>query len=401
MKNNSCFFAASLLIVLSTSTARLPDWANVASALAAKHADMAVTTLSTASVTNALAEIRAAAPRYCCFVLRSDEFDAQTCFALHRMMRELDDDPFHDAIWSILSAPTSTDALRIATSSEPREIRNILATTGVSQDLATGKVMCFSDAARDATPEGDISGIFAQRWNELDPDLIVTSSHATQFNLEMPFSKGNLFPPASTSTGFRTSAGSALAAPTREKVWIAPGNCLIADNAHTPPQLSPAASSPALNMAMTALGWGKVNQFFGYIKETWYGEIGWGTWHYFSTLRLPLTESWYTANQNLIRTLPSTKPKSKDWMGKLWDLDGTVLYGDPAQKIGAARAPLPRWQEGERPLPIIFEKAAKGRRLISAPEGFEVFVADDFALVTKWPELSGDWRAKLVFDPAD
>ena len=47
---------------------------------------------------------------------------------------------------------------------------------------------------------------------------------------------------------------------------------------------------------------------------------------------------------------------------------------------------------------IVFPDSRKDRRLVWAPDGFEVFVADDFALVTAWPDLAPDWRKSLVFE---
>lgn len=384
MKNNYRFFS-TLLIVISSVTANMPGWKDVPTALKNKHTDLVSEVIAVSSITNCLEQLRQKQSRYVAFVMRPEEVTTGSTIALHRMMRNIDDDPFHDAIWGIVTGPTAQAAQRIAASSEPRFFNNILSTTGVGSDLVTGSVMAFSDANKNDTPEGDISGIFAKAWAKLDPELIVTSSHATQHNLEMPFSKGNLFP-GKKQGAFRTSSGDKLKEPKREKVWIAAGNCLIADN------------TPDDNMVMTALGWGKVNQFVGYIKETWFGEIGWGTWHNFSTLKMPLNESWYVANQNLIRTIPETKPKSRDWMGKMWDLEGTILYGDPAQKLQLlGAAPTAAWQEGAKPLAIIFPTRVAGRKLVSAPEGFEVFVADDFALVTKWPTLTDNWQAQLKF----
>ena len=450
---------AELLVVLSLATSGDSEWKGVADALAAKHAPARVAQLAVEpSVTNALEGIRAAKPRYVAFVMRPEEVDFATTVALKRMMREIDADPFDDAIWGIVTGPTAADARRIASSSEPRTVRTALATTGVGDDVVPGPLYCLSDAypegcwrvkAADGTVTGhsssnDISHVFAEGWNTLDPDFLLTSSHASQRNLEMPFSRGNVIPrngafytlpnetlidyasgQAKDDLSHRSSRDThrSLAAPRREKVWLAAGNCLIADNL-----------APGDNMVMTALGFGKVNQFVGYIATTWFGEIGWGTWRYFGTYRLPLNESYYAANQNLLRELSETvsnadafKPvfahaaaydgmlkevrrfpfqgriplsEQQRFVGRLWDRDATVFYGDPRQRVALApRAyPVPASDADAAPIPIVFPEAKPGRRLVSAPEGFEVFVADDFALVTKWPELAEGWRGKLVFE---
>ncbi|MCQ2368687.1 MAG: hypothetical protein MJ109_06745 [Kiritimatiellae bacterium] len=413
---------ASLLIVVSVSTYQNPEWRAVVDALQAKHSDMKVEVLTAApSVLDAGVILKEKAPRYVAYVMTPEEARYNTIIKLHYAMRSLDDDPYDDAIWGIVSGPTAKDALRIASSNEPTELYSTLSTTGLGMDITSGPVTMFSDGypegcwktQRDGVvtehqKEGDITDEFVKAWNETDPDLILTSSHASQFNLEMPFSRGNIvsvngmfyacpdlklidyttgqFKPEATST-FNLQP-SPLASPTREKVWIAAGNCLIADN------------KGSSNMVMTALGFGKVNQFVGYIKTTWFGEIGWGTWGNFASSHYPLNESYYFANQNLVRTLVELEPTvqgkhlneyPKEVLGKLWDYDGTCFWGDPVQKVGLKGA--------KKPVGIIFPESKKGRKLVSAPEGFEVFVADDFALVTKSPKnYPADWESKLIFE---
>ena len=181
-----------------------------------------------------------------------------------------------------------------------------------------------------------------------------------------------------------------LAEPMREKVWLAAGNCLIANHKPT-----------GSDMIMTALGFGKVNQFVGYMKTTWFGDIGWNTWSYFGGYGLPLNESWYAANQHLIKRLAyeSDKLDARTVLGLKWDFDGTAFYGNPRRCVTIpGRVRTAASKDGDVPLLIVFPDAKPGRRLVHAPDGFEVFVADDFALVVKWPELSPDWRNLLQFD---
>lgn len=40
----------------------------------------------------------------------------------------------------------------------------------------------------------EILNKWVEKYKEIDPDLLVTSSHATEKNLEMPFTVGNLKP---------------------------------------------------------------------------------------------------------------------------------------------------------------------------------------------------------------
>lgn len=389
------------------STYQDKEWKGVIDVLERKHSDMEVNILcSVGSVTNSLVGIQEHKPRYLAFVMKPEEVDAQTVFNLRDIIRSIDSDPYDDAIWGIISGPTAADAKRIASSNEPKRIVNVVANTGVDASYCSGEAVGMNDHFKDG--ESDTSEVFAGAWDRLDPELIVTSSHASQGNLEMPFSRGNIVPLAD---GFatcpdlklidyrtgqyradapKTETGRKLKAPKNEKVWIAAGNCLIADNL---PRFKN-------TMIMTALGFGKVNQFMGYVKTTWFGEIGWNTLGYFHDYRYPLTESYFFANQNLLRTLPFTEKDSQEQLGKEWDKSGTVLYADPVQKVKLDGEKSPEWNECALPMGIVFEKAVKGRKLVKAPKGFEVMVADDFALVTKWPNpLPEDWRKSLIFEP--
>lgn len=384
----------TLVVVTSLLTAQSPEWKDVPRLLGEKHENEARVellvhpNLTNATVFASLAKVR---PTHVAFVMRPEEVDFPTVVALKRGMRDLDEDPYDDAKWGIVTGPTAADARRIATSREPRELRTALATTGVDDNVVPGPLYCISDAypegcwrvkSADGTitrhcSSNDISHVFAEGWNTLDPDFVLTSSHASQRNLEMPFSRGNIVPrdgrfhtlPDETLIDYasgQAKSGSdhhssrnvqrSLAAPRREKVWLAAGNCLIADNLR-----------PGDNMVMTALGFGKVNQFVGYMSTTWFGEIGWGTLGNFNK-GMSLVDAYFAANEQLIRELEETvsnanafRPRfasaedydrlvqearrypfafkdapaeaRQKFIGRLWDRDATVFYGDPLQRV--------------------------------------------------------------------
>ena len=395
----------TFLVVTSLLASQSPEWQDVATALAAKHADEAriVRITAAASITNSLEKIRAATPTHVAFVMRPEEVEFPSVVAIKRMMRDLNADPYDDAVWGIVTGPTSADAKRIASSREPQTISAVLATTGVDDNVIPGPFYCLSDGypegcwrIKDRTGKithhsssNDLSHVFAEGWDELDPDFILTSAHASQRNLELPFSRGNIIPRngvfvtlpnaklidyktgqakgdkgQGNGEGRRQETGNAkskdrrqesmrLAVPKREKIWLAAGNCLIADNLR-----------PGDNMVMTALGFGKVNQFVGYMATTWFGEIGWTTWGNFRKGQ-SLVDAYFAANRQLIRELEETFPEAKDYrpvfknardysrlfqeaqrfpplarvkdkrkaIGRLWDRDATIFYGDPLQKV--------------------------------------------------------------------
>ena len=426
MRHESCarFYAGMMVVAaLAAKDASPGGWREVVAALVEERGDMVceVDSLVSDEIVDAM---RLQRPRYVAFVMLPEELNGQTIQKIRRMMCRVDDDPFDDAIWGVVTGPTAEDAMRVALCRAPTTITSVLATTGVDEQLVDGPITVISDAnppgewwakSKDGSAcrhstTGDVSRVFADAWDSLDPDLLLTSSHASERNLEMPFGRGNI---ASVNGVFATvenlgmidySTGQAiegltpsgaamrqLSAPKREKVWVAAGNCLIAN--HKP---------DGSDMIMCALGFGKVNQFVGYIKTTWFGEIGWNTWRYFASYGLPLNESWYAANQLLIKKLlvddPSTHDESTQ-AGLVWDFDGTVFYGNPRRRVSIpSRERLAASQEVDAPLFLVFDDSKPGRRLVSAPDGFEVFVADDFAIITSWPNLAPNWRKSLIFE---
>lgn len=426
MNNSGRFnFFSTMLVVASLSSVPNEEsakWKEVADAMVRESPRDTVSCTVKDSVDSleTFEALRKHKPRYVAFIVRPEELNDRTIKRLKRMICQIDSDPYEDAIWGIVTGPTAKDAMRVATSKEPRKISSVLATTGVGKDLVKGPVTVISDAnppgewwTKDPSgrivknkTDGDTSHVFVEAWLKNDPELLVTSSHASERNLEMPFSRGNIvayngkFGAVKNLKMIDYSTGQAkvnkingasvtpLAEPEKEKVWIAAGNCLIANH------------KPGDDMIMTALGFGRVNQFVGYIKTTWYGEIGWNTWRYFGSYKYPLNESWYAANQLLIKKLESKiEMQPRDRAGLLWDFDGTVFYGNPRRAISLeGDGPAAASKKGDLPLLIIFPEAKPGRRLVSAPKGFKIFVADDFALVEEWPELKSGWKKTLKFD---
>lgn len=413
-------FWSSMMVVaaLAAKDAGEDGWRSVVDSLVEETGDTVFVAERIVSG-ETMAALREFRPRHVAFVMLPDEIDDQTVRGIKRMMCGIDDDPFDDAMWGIVTGPTASDARRMAASKVLSEVTAVLATTGVDKDIVKGPVTVISDAFpagewwhKSATGEierhsttGDTSHVFAEAWRRDDPDLLLTSSHASERNLEMPFSRGNII---ACKEGF-AAAGNAqlidymtgqaidgaaetvdmhpLAAPCREKVWVAAGNCLIGNH------------KPGYDMVMSALGFGKVNQFVGYIKTTWYGEIGWNTWSYFGGYGLALSESWYAANLLLEKKLmdPSSKGE-RDMQGLVWDFDGTVFYGNPRKRVTIpGRERRAASKAGDLPLLVLFPDSKPRRRLVYAPAGFDVFVADDFAFVTAWPDLDDNWRDSLVF----
>ena len=71
-------------------------------------------------------------PRYTCFVTTPKETSREFVAQVHRLTRNLNDDPYPDTIWGILTGLTAADAVRIASTTAPLEVHNVVSTTGVN-----------------------------------------------------------------------------------------------------------------------------------------------------------------------------------------------------------------------------------------------------------------------------
>lgn len=453
-------------VVVSRSANADPSWRAVADALAAKYAKPPFSSCVVVSdPAQAAQQLREAAPRYVAFVARPDEAGAQTVYALHALMKSLDGDPYYDAVWGIVTGPTADAALRVATA-QPVHPRAALTTTGIGLrpfDAATTLSDGYAPgssrdeyarpdcpvaiiekrgggAPRSRIVRGDTTAVFVDAWKALDPELLVTSSHASQRNLEMPFSTGNIVPrkgelwslPGKSLIDYTTGKAAANAAsheasaplepPRRNKLWIAAGNCLIGDY----------ADNDAMAAAM--IGYGRVVQFVGYVKTTWFGEIGWECLAQFLERRATVAESWYFAGQNLERKLGLMDQTRRDTnlAGRIWDRNATMFWGDPAleaslsetqaqqQAILTARAA----GEGVRltfkaladieakadrvedvhivhPYGILLPRRGAAYRVDGDTKGIAVMAADDFALVTAWPALKRGDSVDIILHASD
>ena len=378
-----------------------------------RQSDVAIITLPELTEETIAAALRSTGARYVACVLRPAEVDRTLVNNLHRAARRVDDDPWGDCIWGIITGHSAEDALRIAEAEKPLVIKRLLATTNVGHhrfvhsccitDWGGAPVREQSGYTEPTTktypeePENDqLLSVFSQQLETQAPQLVVTSSHATQFNLEMPFSRGLIFSygnrfhnlPAHQLPRFgkpltdalcgdyagidKLSAECSIVEPDGEpRVWLAAGNCLFGN-----------AQRSEHSMAVTALSGYTCNQVVGYTVPSWYGEGGWGTLGTFmgNTDGTTLAEAWFLNNQFLLnRTMqlhprllnvkfnsPQFSPAElipqlidqkimveentvKDALGLVHDRDVVAFYGDPAWQAvvdsSHAKAPFAiNWQ---------------------------------------------------------
>ena len=337
----------SYAVVVSKSTYAEPAWQAVVQTLKDKH--NATVIQYDNNLQQILPQLTEVFPTYTCFVARPEDAGRDFVASVHVITRQLDDDPYGDTIWSIITGYTPQDALRIASYKTPLTIKKVLSpTVGAQLDCYEQGIM-FSELEANAMwqkqPGGeqtrlwcptDTSRIIADALMEYQPDLYITSGHATERNWMIGYSYPNGF--------FLCDQGQWYARDTKKnrfdinssnpKVFIGVGNCLIG---HIPDTNC---------MALAMMHTGGFYQFIGYTVPTGYGYGGWGVKDYFSELqagRFTLAQANYANNQALIFELERRNQNTPGPAngGLRGDRDVIAMYGDPAWKAQLPKRELP------------------------------------------------------------
>ena len=325
--------AGGYAVLMPDSLSKDKEWSDVAQALVTKYSDAEIYRYgdNVGELRDALAKDR---PHYLALVLPPQMVGAQTVADMHRLSRKLDDDPYGDALWGIITGYSASDAMRIVRTEKPLVIKSGFGTTGFKASHIDN-VMNISDAKRGevylkenggkgettqydaSSPEGLVQPVL-KFWREKKPELFVTSGHATQYNLELSWGQGLITCSSNRFyalrhdqlNGFARFLGGvifkgreqdvadyvkkckapAFTVEKGPKVWVGAGNCLLGDARHS-----------KNTMVITALSAGGFNQLVGYVVTTWFGRMGWGTLGMFQNAQHPtLAEAFFFNNQKLL-----------------------------------------------------------------------------------------------------
>ena len=341
-------------VVISKTTQESAPWSEVADALLKKHNGRLI--VHDGELEGVLAPLRESFPRYCCFVAKPDEVTRNYVAKVHRLTRRVDDDPFTDLFWGILTGFDAEDALRTASETEPLIIERVAAGTEIELNACQeGVWFCEleqrrivrkrpGDAPVQERGEVDSTAAIVDTLNDYQPQLFVTSGHATEADWQIGFRYRN--------GSFRSEAGSMFGLDTggtrhpiqsnNPKVYLAVGNCLMGH-----------INGPdAMALAwMHSVG---VRQMVGYTVLTWHGYGGWGCLDYFVEQpgRFTLTEAFFANQHALVHKLHTEYPdladknpepgqavSYSDGGGLLHDRDVVAFYGDPAWQARLAEGP--------------------------------------------------------------
>ncbi len=126
---------ASYAVVVKKSTAMEPGWEKVVAALKTKH--NATIIMYDTSVDESLDALKQRFPRYTCFVARHEDAGRAFVAQVHQLTRKLDEDPYTDTFWGILTGYDADSALAIASHREPLVVKKVASGTEFSTEMVT------------------------------------------------------------------------------------------------------------------------------------------------------------------------------------------------------------------------------------------------------------------------
>lgn len=340
-------------------------------------------------------------PRYVAIVEQPEAIGKQYIMKLNQASRKVDNDIYEDFMYGIITGYNAKAALRMVNDARtPLVMRDGFATI---QDLGDGKWFNSYAYLIDQHPGGyyvtrpagekatehqatdSIANHLYQRyWNRLveqwgdsakfhvpasfsvmkpntlkpfcdlyesyDADVVFTASHATERNLEMPYSTGNILCKDGKLFADFPDGAYYLKESSKPKVYLPIGNCLIGN-----------VNNTAESMACAWMNSGHASTMVGYVVPTWYGRNGWGGLRTLVTQsgRYTVAEAFYVNRQDLLYRLQENAPDlvekefpfnkeddlnrtfedavkaagrniTEDEIGQWYDRDIVAYYGDPA-----------------------------------------------------------------------
>jgi hypothetical protein len=369
---DSCWAAPAhpdYAVVVSQATRSDPGWRGVVETLQKKHG--ATVIVYGTSLDETLSGLRQQFPRYACFVAQPSEVTRSFVASVSQLTCRLDDDPYPDCFWGILTGYDAAAALRVAKEVKPLTVRKVAAGTEVALEMCEeGQWYCELNrgktvrktkggAPQEFHGPDDTTGALVKALTEYKADLFVTSGHATErdWQIGYRYRNGQFRCRDGLLYGVDTQGRELPVESPNPKVYLPVGNCLMGH-----------IDRPDC-MALAWMRSAGVCQMFGYTEPTWYGYMGWGILDYFVEQpgRFTLTEAFFANQAALIHRLQTYFPDSarvtpgekgrggirvevnarardaglsaNDERGLLFDRDVVAFYGDPAWQARLAKGP--------------------------------------------------------------
>jgi hypothetical protein len=353
-------------VVISSEAYSQSDWKTVADSLVRKHEKNGTARLFTwpSSVTEIKDELSGFNPDYIGYIARPVvECNAAFIVSVSRLSRQLDSDPYGDAVWGIITGYEASNALRAI--SESLTVKTVLAASGnlsyeppIRRFYQALGMTCDSYTKTDylfPESEGKVYSENKRPDNEQDRIKLVSKwLNAESMNLEIP-GKGSIngpvdciitgghgnvnlwqchYPDAGTEGYMRSSDGKlfgspysggsiSINVPTPKIYWCA-SNCLMGN---------PDSKD---NVVYAAFNTGHAVQMFGFVNNASAGDefMAWGVYDRVTksagTYTLP--EVFFLSNNNALFEINNPSGQMNTILIEQY-MDSTVFYGDPAGDV--------------------------------------------------------------------
>ena len=270
----------SYAIVASKAVMDDPAWkAATVDVLTAKHPGAQVLVWE-ANPNEVKAELAKTQPSFTAFAVKPTQAGVSMTIALSNLCRALDDDPYVDTFWGVITGYDAESAKALSEAG-PIAIERALDCAGM--DLtAFDKAWRYTedhrgtmnfwergvtDKVQDIPCDTDNTQGVLERLQKDNIQFMTTSGHATQRDWQMGYSGPNMAMVHKDGRliSIDTKKQPHPAGSTEPKVYFGTGNCLIGD-----------VDKPDC-MALSWMKDGGARQFMGYTITTWFGAQGWGT----------------------------------------------------------------------------------------------------------------------------
>ncbi len=332
-------------------------------------------------------------PMFTAFVVKPEEAGVYFTIGVHHLCRSLDDDPYGDTFWGVITG-YDAPAAKVLAEAKPIAIRRALDCAGCDI-TAFNKAWRYSEDHRGimnywekgVTPKEQSSpcntdntrGVL-ERLQKDKVQFVTTSGHATQHDWQMGYRGPNmaLIHKEGKLIAVDTKKAFYAARNLEPKVYFGTGNCLIGDIDKTD------------CMALSWMRDGGARQFMGYTVTTWFGAQGWGTqklfvntaglctaneaFHFtnaaivhelealgipelrdfrfekieqFNMPKVPVLLAWGEKQVQSGKPIEEVREAFRKANGNLHDRDTVCFYGDPAleARIADGRFHTPLWEE--------------------------------------------------------
>lgn len=333
------------IILTWKKTKAQPSWNGVIEALIKKH--RATVVVCDQDLRDSLPVLQKHHPRYVAVVGSHEQVGGRFINGFHQLMRQIDEDPYTDARWGVITGRKAEDAMKIVNEVKPLEIRHTVSGTRIATRMCE-EAECFDELlprghslkkaneTEKEIPLDDADSIaeLATAFSHPSTQLIITSGHATTRDWQPGFryKNGSFHSRDGVIYGRDLQGKEHRVQQDTPKVYLPCGNCLMG--------LIDGADAMALAWMHSA----GVRQMAGYVEPTWYGYMGWGLIDYFVEQpgRYTFAEAFLANQMALVHRLETVSNLTPmDRKGLLFDRDMVAFYGDPAWSATMAARSLP------------------------------------------------------------